>query len=47
MNHICILEIQPFPGLAFSGTSTDDKKNKDKEKDGKFWIWVKLHYVLL
>lgn len=47
MDHICILEVQHFPGLAFSGTSTDDKKTKDKEKDGKFNTWAKFHYELL
>lgn len=26
MNHICIIELQYFPGLAFSSKKTDDRK---------------------
>ena len=38
MDHICILEVQHFPGLAFSGTSTDP---------GKFGKWAKLNKLLV
>lgn len=42
MNHICVLEVQHFPGLAFSGTSTDDKR-----KNGSFIRWTELNKLLV
>ena len=41
MDHICILEVQHFPGLNFLGVETDDQT-----KYGKFRVWAELNKPL-